>query len=210
MRRALSTKHIITGTNCLGRPYRPKLVRNKLKKHWAKVLMQLLPPLPRGEWDHLASLVQAELSAEELKIPSRRPIARHAQGRELDTANEPWDWSQHVLRPARVIERGSSRKQKSLTGQEDQDPRGHGNPIGARVIGPRMLQRIYGRIWNMSPLMEKKPGKNTGKTPGVQRWSVSWGKDEQRLSASSSRGHSFFQGVANDGTVLAKGATPLK
>ncbi|KAK5633723.1 hypothetical protein RRF57_009437 [Xylaria bambusicola] len=194
MRRALDTKRITTGTNCFGRPYRPKLVRNKLKKHWASILKQLLPPLPRGEWDHLAALAQAEVSVDELKIPSRRPVARHVQDHSLVSASEPWDWTQHILKPARVLERGSSRKQKSLTGKEDQDPRGHGKPIGVRVISPRLLQRIYGRIWNMSPLMQQKPE--------TKKWSVSWGKEEDRISAPSPRDLLFFEGVADDGSVL--------
>ncbi|KAI0508862.1 hypothetical protein F5B22DRAFT_619004 [Xylaria bambusicola] len=197
MRRALDTRHITTGTNCFGQPYGRKLVRNKLKKHWASVLKQILPPLPRGEWDHLAALVQAQPSTDELKIPSRRPVARPVQGHSLASMSEPWDWTQHVLKPARVIERGSSRKQKSLTGKEDQDPRGHGNPIGVRVISPRVLQRLYARIWNMSPLMEKKPG--------MQKWSVSWGKEEDRISAPSPRDLFFFEGVANDGSLLNGG-----
>ncbi|KAI0908312.1 hypothetical protein F4823DRAFT_500895 [Ustulina deusta] len=194
MRRVLDTKHITSGTNCLGRPFRPKLVRNKLKRHWANVLKQLLPPLPRGEWDHLASLVQSDASADELKIPPRRPVARSVRDSSRDSAIEQWDWSQHVLKPARVIERGSSRQRKSLTGKDDQDPRGHGSPIGVRVISPRRLQRIYRRIWTMSPLIQKNPSK--------QKWTVSWGGDERRISSPSSRDLIFFQGVANDGTVL--------
>ncbi|KAI0429453.1 hypothetical protein F5Y09DRAFT_331825 [Xylaria sp. FL1042] len=202
MRRALDTKHITEGTNCFGRPFRPKLVRNKLKKHWASVLKQLLPPLPLGEWDHLASLVQGEASANELKIPPRRPIARSMQDCSVNPVSEQWDWAQHALKPARVIERGSSRQQKSLTGKEDQDPRGHGRPIGVQVISPRRLQRIYGRIWSMSPLIRKNPGK--------QKPSVTWGSHERRISAPSSRDLLFFQGIANDGTVLLEGETSSK
>ncbi|KAI1420022.1 hypothetical protein F5Y12DRAFT_165653 [Xylaria sp. FL1777] len=193
MRRLLDTKYITSGTNCFGRPFRPKLVRNKLKKHWASVLKQLLPPLPRGEWDHLASLAHGEASADEFRTPRRRPVARSVQDSSPDSVSEQWDWSQHVLKPARVIERGNSRQQKTLTGKEDQDPRGHGRPIGVKVISPRRLQRIYGRIWTMSPLLQKSPGK--------QKWSVSWGSNERKISAPSPRNLSFFQGIANNGIV---------
>ncbi|KAI0532264.1 hypothetical protein GGR58DRAFT_188614 [Xylaria digitata] len=196
MRRALDTTHIVNGTNCFGRPYRPKLVRNKLKKHWASVLNQLLPPLPQGEWDHLASLVQGEASVDELKIPPRRSVAQSIQDSSRGSACEQWDWTQHVLKPARVVERGTGRRRKTLTGKEDQDPRGHGNPIGIQVMSPRRLQRIYGRIWTMSPVVQKHPGN--------QKWSVSWGKSERRISAPSTRDLMFFQGVANDGGVLPK------
>ncbi|KAI1299567.1 hypothetical protein F5Y03DRAFT_248376 [Xylaria venustula] len=202
MRRSLNTNSITTGTNCFGRPFRPKLVRNKLKRHWAGILKQLLPPLPKGEWDHLASLVLGETSADELKIPSRRPVARHNEVESLNPMSQQWDWSRHVLKPARVVERGSSRRQKAVTGQEDQDPRGHGNPIGVKVIGPRTLQRLYGRIWNMSPVIQKNPGK--------QKPSISWGGNERRISPPSARDLVFFQGVAKDGTVLPKAQTSSK
>ncbi|KAI0411125.1 hypothetical protein F5X98DRAFT_64259 [Xylaria grammica] len=199
MRRMLDTKYITTGTNCFGRPYRPKLVRRKLLKHWANVLNQLLPPLPRGEWDHLASLVQGDTSVDELKIPPRRPVAQSIQGSSLDSPSEQWDWSQHALKPARALERGSGRKQKTLTGKEDQDPRGHGNPIGIRVISPREVQRMYGRIWAMSPIMEKNP-KN-------EKWTVSWGGSERKISAPSIRDLLFFQGVTDDGKILKAGSS---
>ncbi|KAI3319490.1 hypothetical protein HD806DRAFT_261449 [Xylariaceae sp. AK1471] len=196
MRRGLDPQIAISEGNCFGRPFRPKQVRNKLKKHWAGVLKQLLPPLPQGEWDRLASLVQGEASAKELKITPRRPVARSVQHSIPDPVSEQWNWSDHVLRPVRVTERGSSRKQKSLSGKEDQDPRGHGRPIGIRVISPRKLQRIYGRVWEMSPIMTKNPLK--------QKWSVAWGKNEQRISAPSTKDLIFFQGVGRDGKVLPK------
>ncbi|KAI0114350.1 hypothetical protein GGR51DRAFT_441222 [Nemania sp. FL0031] len=196
MRRGLDTTKVTSGTNCFGRPYGPRLVRNKLKRHWAAVLNSLLPPLPQGEWDHLASLVKGDANVNELIIPPRRPVAQPLQHSDPDLANSQWDWSQHVLQPARVIERGSARRWKSLTGEEDQDPRGHGRPIGLRVMGPRRLQRVYGRIWAMSPVMKKQPGK--------EKWSVSWGEPEQRISAPSTSDLVFFQGVTNNGKVLSK------
>lgn len=194
MRRRINTRDILNGTNCFGRPYRPKLIRNKLKKHWAAVFRQLQPPLPRGEWDHLASLVQGDSNVEELFIPPRRPVAQPLPNTVPDPASEPWDWSQHVLKPARALERGSTRRRKILTGQEDQNPRGHGRPIGMRVIGPRKLQRIYSRVWLMSPMMQESSGK--------KKWSVSWGEDKRRISAPSNRDLFIFQGVAKDGRVL--------
>ncbi|KAI1200633.1 hypothetical protein F5X97DRAFT_292412 [Nemania serpens] len=204
MRRVVDTQKIEKGTNAFGRPYNPKLRRNKLKKHWAGILLQLLPPLPQGEWDHLASLVQGGKNVDELRVPGRRPVAHSLQSSGHDLADEPWDWRQHVLKPARVIERGSNRQQKSLAGNEDQDPRGHGRPIGVRVIGSRKLQRIYGRIWNMSPIIRPSHG-GKGK-----KWSVSWGENEQKISAPSKRDLLFFQGVANNGQLLAEAGASSK
>lgn len=198
MRRALDPQELIRPGNCFGRPFRPKQVRNKLKKHWAAVLAQLLPPLPQGEWDHLASMVQGKpASTAEFRIPPRRPVARSPlDSRSLDTASdgEQWDWTEYVLKPTRMTERGSSRKHKTLSGKEDHDPRGHGRPIGIRVIGPRKLQRMYGRIWKMSPIMTKNSTK--------QKWSVTWGKHEQKISPATTRDLPFFQGVGSDGKVL--------
>ncbi|KAI1163777.1 hypothetical protein F5B18DRAFT_298844 [Nemania serpens] len=204
MRRGLDTQKIERGTNTFGRPYKPKLLRNKLKKHWAGVLHQLLPPLPQGEWDHLASLVQGKADADELVIPRRRTVARPIRDNSSshDSASEQWDWRQHVLKPARVIERGSNRQQKSLSGNEDQDPRGHGRPIGVRVIGSRKLQRIYSRVWNMSPIIKQGAG---GK-----KWSVSWGENVQRISAPSKSDLLFFQGVTHDGKPLAEAGASSK
>ncbi|KAI1738653.1 hypothetical protein F4680DRAFT_164488 [Xylaria scruposa] len=196
MRRTLDTKAIIEGRNSFDRPYKPKLLRNKLKKHWVSVLRQLLPPLPQGEWDYLASLVKGEANVDELTIPQRRTVARSAQAHTPSSVSEPWDWSQHVLKPARVLERGSSRNRKTLTGKEDEDPRGPGRPIGVRIITPQKLQRIYSRIWNMSPIMKRNP-KN-------QKWSVSWGEHERKISTPSTRDLVFFQGVTQQGRVLPK------
>ncbi|KAI0450050.1 hypothetical protein F5B21DRAFT_448341 [Xylaria acuta] len=196
MRRTLDPKYIVEGRNSFGRPYSSRLLRNKLKRHWAAVLNQLMPPLPQGEWDHLASLVRGEANVDELMIPPRRPVARSAQDSAFGSASEQWDWSQHVLKPARVVERGSSRRRKTLTGREDQDPRGPGRPIGVRVITPRKLQRIYGRVWNMSPVVKKNPEN--------QKWSVSWGEHEQKISTPSTSDLVFFQGVDKHGRVLPK------
>ncbi|KAI1747107.1 hypothetical protein F4782DRAFT_451296 [Xylaria castorea] len=196
MRRGVDPKAIIEGQNSFGRPYKPRLLRNKLKRHWVGVLKQLLPPLPQGEWDHLASLVRGEANVDELAIPQRRTVARSTQDSTPCSVSEHWDWSQHVLKPARVIERGSSRERKAFTGREDQDPRGPGRPIGVRVITPRALQRIYGRVWNMSPTMNKNPIN--------QKWSVSWGDHKLRISAPSTGDLVIFQGVTKDGNVLPK------
>ncbi|KAI0467702.1 hypothetical protein F4859DRAFT_231016 [Xylaria cf. heliscus] len=196
MRRVLDPKYIMEGRNAFGHPYNSTLRRNKLKRHWAGVLKQLMPPLPRGEWDHLASVVKGEANISELRIPPRRPVAQSAEGGSPASASEQWDWSQHVLKPGRVVERGNSRKRKTLTGMEDQDPRGPGRPIGVRVIHPRKLQRLYGRIWKMTPIMKQKPKSQT--------WAVSWGEEEQKISTPSTGQLVFFEGVTKDGRMLPK------
>ncbi|KAI1503380.1 hypothetical protein F5X99DRAFT_417338 [Biscogniauxia marginata] len=189
MRRVIDPQKAIPTENCFGRPLTKKLARNKLKRHWVSILRQLLPPLPRGEWDRLAALARGEVGEEELKPPTRRPVAQS-----LPDTPEPAQssWIKYVTKPARAVERGNSRKMKSLTGEEDDDPRGHGRPIGTRRLGPRKLKRLYGRVWEACPIME--PNTRTGK------WSVTWGNTEQRISRPSTRDFQFFEGVKEDGT----------
>ncbi|KAI1824043.1 hypothetical protein F4861DRAFT_279427 [Xylaria intraflava] len=193
MRRAIDPRKATSGQNCFGKPFRPKRVENNLKKHWAAVLAKLLPPLPQSEWDHLESLATGDTNVDALRIPPRRPVAQSIQDNTPDPASEEWDWSQHVTRPARVIERGSTRKMKSLTGDEDQDPRGSARPVGVYVITPRRLQRIYRRIWEMTPILKPKPG--------LKKPNVVWGQKELKVSPPSTRDLMFFQGVAEDGTA---------
>ncbi|KAI0400130.1 hypothetical protein F4802DRAFT_507770 [Xylaria palmicola] len=217
MRRLVDPDQIFDGTNAFGRPFNPKLLRNKLKKHWAGVLKQLQVPLPNGESDHLASLVNGDITAPELKIPPRRPVAQFVEESNPDAEGEQWDWSSYALKPARQIERGNSRRMKSLTGEVDQDPRGPGRPIGLRVIAPRKLQRIYSRIWNMTPMVRPKHQKNPEKEVrkkknplmgSPEKWSVSWGTIEHRISPPSPSDLPFFQGfTTKKGHVLPKAGT---
>ncbi|KAI1332366.1 hypothetical protein F5Y16DRAFT_176080 [Xylariaceae sp. FL0255] len=184
---------ITKGINCLGRPYRPSLIRNRTKRHYVSVLNQILPPLPSGEWHHLGSLVNGDTAAEELKVPTRRLAARSTQEEPSQVTSELWNWHQHVIKPARVLQRGSSRRHKSLTGLQDQDPRGQGRPIGVRIMSPKRLQRLYAHIYEMSPIMNQKPG--------TDKWTVSWGQKERKVGVSSSRHNSFFQGVNSKGEI---------
>ncbi|KAI1432908.1 hypothetical protein GGR50DRAFT_688664 [Xylaria sp. CBS 124048] len=199
MRRQIDPDHVSSGTNCFGKPIRPKRIQNRLKRHWAAVLHQLLPPLPQNEWERLERIVTGDPNVSELQIPSRRPVAQPIRIEPPDPASEKWDWSLHVIKPARVIERGSTRKRKSLSGHEEQDPRGPARPIGVYIVTPRRLQRIYRRIWEMTPML--KP--NTGN----QKWSVTWGQKETQISPPSTRDLLFFEGVADDGSTGIKSST---
>ncbi|KAI0394166.1 hypothetical protein F5Y17DRAFT_272501 [Xylariaceae sp. FL0594] len=185
-------------TNCFNHPPGRRLARNRLKKHFRSLLDQVMAPLPEGEWHHLQTLVLGSSRDPQLRIPRRRPIAQPVQeDSNSDPANEEWDWTQHVLYPARKIERGNSRKMKSLTGKEDQDPRGHGRPIGIRFISPTVLKRIYRRAWEMSPLMKKNPGDKD--------WTVVWGYKPKKLSAPTTGELAFFSGVGEDGRFPLSG-----
>ncbi|OTB03891.1 hypothetical protein M426DRAFT_170814 [Hypoxylon sp. CI-4A] len=192
MRRLIDPKMVIPTENCFGRPLTAKLTRNKLKKHWVTVIRQLLPPLPRSEWDQLGVLARGEADAEHYKIPARRPVA---QSHLLTSDDQTPTWTDFVTTPVRSMERGNSRKMKSLSGDEDEDPRGHGRPTGIRVLGPRRLRRgIYGRVWEASPIVSKYP--QSGK------WHVTWGKREQTISPPGKRGLQFFQGIDQTGAPI--------
>jgi hypothetical protein len=202
MRREIDPKKTLSKTNCFNQPPGPRLARNRLKKHFGLLLDQIMAPLPEGEWQNLEALVLSSSQNHLLKIPARRPVARPVQeDSSSDLADEEWNWAQHVLYPARKLERGNSRKMKSLTGREDQDPRGHGRPIGIRFISPHVLQRIYRRIWEMSPLVTRKPGQNA--------WTVTWGRKPRQLSVPSTGELAFFQGVGKDGKLPAPAKNTL-
>jgi hypothetical protein len=58
---------------------------------------------------------------------------------------------------------------------------------------------MYGRVWEMSPIIKPSSTKNK-----KQNWSIAWGKSEQKITAPSPRDLLFFQGVGRDGKVLPK------
>ncbi|KAI5856750.1 hypothetical protein GGS23DRAFT_601016 [Durotheca rogersii] len=189
MRRIIDPKRAIPSENSFGRPLTNKLARNKLKKHWASVLHQLLPPLPHGEWDNLRTLANGEAGPEHYAVPPRRALA---QSHYPQPDPSRFDWTSYVTKPVKAVERGSSRKMKSLSGREDDDPRGHGRPIGLRVFNRRILRRgIYSLVWETSPKVEMNP--RSGKL------AVSWGKREIALPRPQKKDLQFFQGVDKAG-----------
>ncbi|KAI1487641.1 hypothetical protein F5X96DRAFT_133432 [Biscogniauxia mediterranea] len=218
MRSSLNPTRVIPTENACGRPFVPRLARNKLKKYWITIFRQLLPPLPQEEWDRLGVLARGEAPKEEYCLRPRRPVARSLsdmeEGEDLGHPEEPGyseapgesspskDWTRYVTRPARLVEKGSSRKMKSLTGEEDQDPRGHGRPIGTRDFNysTRKLRRLYARVWEACPIMQK--GRN-------DKWVVVWGNNERKVARPKPTELVFFKGVNLDGT-RAKPQAELK
>ncbi|KAI1813215.1 hypothetical protein GGS20DRAFT_491908 [Poronia punctata] len=196
--RALDPKRVLATKNCFKQGPGPRLARNRLKRFFAPILDSLMPPVPKSEWLELQSVVQEDSRHKALRIPPRRPVARLAEedGRP-EAQSDEWDWSQHALYPSRVLEAGSSRKMKSLTGQEDQDPRGHGRAIGLKRIALPQVRRIYNRIWQMTPVMEKK-AEGGG-------WSVTWGGGPTKLTTAPSADFFLFQGVERTGKVAGDG-----
>ncbi|KAI2468507.1 hypothetical protein F4781DRAFT_267283 [Annulohypoxylon bovei var. microspora] len=196
MRRTIDPKGAIPAENSFGRPLSKKLVQNKLKKHWAQVLRQLLPPIPRGEWDQLGSLARGEADPRHYKLPTRRPVARSvAQSDPPISESRIPSWADLVNKPIRVTERPNSRRMKSLSGGEDEDPRGHGNKIGVRVPNPRKLRRgLYLPVWEASPIVEKNPRSG--------RWNVTWGNPKSKISRPRGKDLQFFRGVDEYGIPI--------
>ncbi|KAI0016823.1 hypothetical protein F4780DRAFT_660111 [Xylariomycetidae sp. FL0641] len=203
MRRTIDPAKAVPTESIWGVPFTPKLARNKYKKHYVGILDNLMAPLPEGEWHHLAALAQAPRDSEYLVLPSRRPVAQQqVEEPERSTKkaprlglSNPGHWSQRVRNPARVVERDSSRSMKSLSGEEDNDPRGHGRPIGVKMMHPRRLRRaIYGKVWEASPLLVQDPR--------TEKWSAVWGGAQRDLSRPSARELSFFEGLKDDGVPL--------
>ncbi|KAI1340240.1 hypothetical protein F5Y15DRAFT_52289 [Xylariaceae sp. FL0016] len=198
MRKTIDPAKLLPTEDVWGRPLSPRLARNKLKKHWKKVIHQLMSPLPQGEWDQLAVLVRGKADAADLALPARRPVATssshhdiHAQ--ELLRAETKTDWQSYIKRPARAVVRGSTRKMKSLTGDYDQDPRGYRSPVGVRVFSPRKLQRVYRQVWQASPVMSVNPRSS--------KWTATWGNHECTVSRPVTRELQLFKGVGTDGSL---------
>ncbi|XXG95237.1 Peroxygenase 1 [Hypoxylon texense] len=197
MRKGVDPLRVLPTENCFGRPVSKKLMRNKLKRHWAAILKQLLPPLPKGEWDQLAAMARGEADPQHYKIPARRPVAISiTESPSAISKVRTSSWEDFVTKPVRSLERGSSRTMKSLTGDEDEDPRGHGRPTGIRVLNQRKLRRsIYGNIWKASPLIDKNP--RSGK------WSVTWGgQGRQPVQRPRKKDLQFFQGIDKAGVPI--------
>ena len=208
MRRSLDPKRTLPTENSFGRPFPKRVARNKLKRHYASILHQLLPPLPQGEWDRLKDLANGRATGpEDFKMASRRtlaqPVLPEANEEEAGAKDEDWDWTQYATRPARKIERKSSREMKSLTGALDQDPRGQGRPIGVRTLGSRVLRRgIYSRIFECSASMTEVP--ESGK------WKVQWGSSDIRLSKPAAAELRFFEGVDKNGKPTTTNQKPAQ
>ena len=200
MRRSLDPNSTIPTENSFGRPFPKRVMRNKLKRHWASILRQILPPLPQGEWDRLKDLASGRATGpEDFKLPPRRPLARSISGEGSENEGDEggWDLTEYATKPVRAIERKSSRRMKSLTGALDQDPRGQGRPIGVRTLGNRTLRRgVYGRVFECSPKMTE--------APNSKNWKVEWGSSEIRLSKPAAGELDFFKGVDQRGKPLGK------
>ncbi|KAI0481951.1 hypothetical protein GGR56DRAFT_162810 [Xylariaceae sp. FL0804] len=199
MRKALEPK--LATEDSFGRPIAAKLYRSRLKKSYQGILYQMLPPLPRGEWDWLAALARGETSAHEAAIPPRRPVALSGSA---STKRTSWDWTRYAIEPARKIERANSRSHMSSTGAEDHDPRGPGRPIGTKVLSRKKLQSIYTQVWETCAVLRAE-------TKSGAKWE--WGQRTVPMSRPSAGDLEIFRGVSSDGKVnigVSEAAVPSR
>ncbi|KAI0892032.1 hypothetical protein F4806DRAFT_480795 [Annulohypoxylon nitens] len=195
MCRVVDPKKVIPAENSFGRPLSKKLARNKTKKHWVQVLRQLLPPLPQGEWDQLGVLSRGEADPQHYKLATRRPLAQQIAPVDPNPDDKLPFWANLVNKPMRKIERPNSRKMKSLSGGEDEDPRGHGRKIGIRLLNQRKFRRsVYLKVWQASPIVEKNARSGN--------WNVTWGNHQTNVSRPRSQDLQFFQGVNERGLPM--------
>ncbi|KAK8052238.1 hypothetical protein PG993_003623 [Apiospora rasikravindrae] len=194
MRKTYDPALVLPTENAWGRPFKPKLAKRKEQKHYAKLLADLMPPVPQGEWDLLQALSLGQAETDMFNVPSRRTVATTpvtTQDSPTITAPE-WNWEAYVTKPVRAVERGNSRAFKSLSGACDSDPRGQGRPIGVKIFNPRRLRRsIYGRVWEASPTLTKAKGKG--------KFQVTFGGARRELSPATTSDLQFFSGVDKQG-----------
>ncbi|KAH8651079.1 hypothetical protein BX600DRAFT_516676 [Xylariales sp. PMI_506] len=195
MRRIISPSKLFVMKNCWDQPLRSRVLTGKLKRHWAAVLSLLMPPLPRGEWDILSSLVRRETAWAPLP---RRPIAQPL-AQETDGATQP-DWEMYATKPVRMIERKHARSVQPLSGcgEPSQLSPGPGrySPLGVSRITPRFMRRnIYRPAWEASPLVEEEVTQGGGK-----KWKVKWGGIDTKLSSPTTSNLPLFQGVNEKGS----------
>lgn len=193
MRKSIDPARVLPKENAWGRPFTPKVVKRKEQKHFARILADLMPPLPRGEWDLLESLSLGRAETKIFEIPSRRTMATPPVASQESTkdTNPEWDWAAYATKPVRAVERSNSRTIKSLSGASDEDPRSQGRPIGVKHFGRRRLRRsIYSRVWETSPILE---------TSAKEKIQVTFGKAHRELSPAAATDLQFFMGVDDEG-----------
>ncbi|KAK8042888.1 hypothetical protein PG994_013371 [Apiospora phragmitis] len=200
MRKTIDPARVLPKVNAWGQVFKPRLVGRKLQKHYAKLLADLMPPMPQGEWDLLQDLSLGQAEPEMFNVPTRRTVATTpvaTQDSSTDTTPE-WNWEEYVTKPVRTVERSNSRAIKSLSGACDSDPRGQGRPIGVKSFSPRRLRRsIYNRVWEASPILTYAKGK--------EKFKVTFGGTRRELSPATTSDLQFFSGVDTKGTVAHKG-----
>ncbi|KAK7735589.1 hypothetical protein SLS53_007503 [Cytospora paraplurivora] len=182
-----------------GRPLAATLARSKLRKEYKALVNRVLPPLPRSEWDMLRALATGEADKVLWEMPPRRPQGisshgnhdSHANGEEEEEGPAQWDWQAYATEPVRSIERGRSRSQRSRTGEKAEGPYEQGNPVGVHRYTPRLWRRLFAKIWETTPTIDRRPGKD-GKEDKPE---VVWGQMTKAAPVATAAHAAFFEGA---------------
>lgn len=185
--------------NSWGRPLPARLARSKLRKWYKRLIVRLMPPVGRAEWDKLRQLATGAADSGLWAMPARRPrgTALVGEGEGDDDKHKKWDWRAYATTAVRAVERGSSRSQKARTGEEGEGPYGQGPAIGVHSYDRRrMWQRLYTKVWEMTPTMAEAEAQDGEK----RRWQIEWGHSGTEAPVAVPKQMAFFDG--------AVGATP--
>lgn len=185
-------------TNIWGRPLAASLARSKLRTEYKALVNRILPPVAKSEWDLLRALAKGEADRGLWEMPPRRPRAVLPDGDHGDGGNDKeWDWQAYATEPVRSIERGRSRSQRARTGEEVDGPYKQGTPKGLHRYTPRLWRRLFAKIWEMTPVIEEKPGQS-GKPHIV------WGQTAKDAPVAAAAHAVFFEGAPDIGTTSGK------
>lgn len=170
--------------NIWERPLPAKLARSKLRKEYVRLINRILPPLPASEWQTLRALALGHADSSALgHMPPRRTPAAPLHGDHR--ASTQWRWHAYATEPVRSVDRASSRSQRGRTGRPVPGPHGQGAAIGLHRYTPRLLRRLFAKVWEMTSTMEAKPGVEG-------KWDIAWGKVAKDVPVAATAHATFF------------------
>ncbi|KAH8780331.1 hypothetical protein F5883DRAFT_197073 [Diaporthe sp. PMI_573] len=180
----------LPSTNIWDRPLPAALARSKLRKEYVRLVNRVLPPLPASDWQTLRALALGHADSSALcQMPPRRPPATPLPGGHGGHgASTQWCWHAYATEPVRAVERASSRSHRGRTGRPVPGPHGQDAAIGLHKYTPRLLRRLFAKVWEMTPTMEARPG-------AEGRWDIVWGRVPKDVPVAAAAHASFFDGA---------------
>ncbi|KAJ0118566.1 hypothetical protein J7T55_012818 [Diaporthe amygdali] len=179
-------------SNIWERPLPATLARSKLRKEYVRLINRVLPPLPATDWHTLRALALGHADSIALcHMPARRLPATplhddHAAS--THAAGTRWHWHAYATEPVRSVDRPSSRAHRGRTGHQAPGPHGQGAAIGLHRYTPRLLRRLFAKIWEMTPTMEARLGVEG-------KWDIVWGKVAKDVPVAAATHAVFFEGA---------------
>lgn len=176
-----------------GRPLPLKRQKNIISRFWADVLDRVLPPMPERYWNRLRDLSTGVIPFE--GVPARRAAA------------QTMVFSVGDKRPEETSMGGAEGGEKSrLTPAHMTAPIRHVerhpdvNWVRNRhKITPRMMRRLWGTVWNSSPLMVHDETHD--------KWIVKWGSSRSatsrgEITTAGTRDLELFEGLRGKDALI--------